>query len=110
MMRDLSKLAADVLPPGQPGSGHWQGMTQEESGGPCDPMSFAPAIAGLDTIPGVDQRLAELLVAEGGLTCAALARRAACRPGPAWPLDMMRARGSSTRGRPARVIARGAQD
>lgn len=72
---------------------------------PSSPMSFAQAIAVLDTIPGVDQRLAELLVAEGGLTCAALARRAACRPGPAWPLDMMRARG-----RPARVIARGAQD
>jgi transposase len=33
---------------------------------PSTPLSFAQAIAVLDTIPGVDQRSAELLVAEWG--------------------------------------------
>jgi transposase len=35
-------------------------------GGPSSPLSFAQAVSVLDTIPGVDQRGAELLVAEWG--------------------------------------------
>jgi transposase len=67
IMRDLSELEADALPPpanlaratGEVGS-------EASQDAPSSPLSFAQAIAVLDTIPGVDQRSAELLVAEWG--------------------------------------------
>jgi transposase len=67
IMRDLSELEADALPPpanlaratGEVGS-------EASQDAPSSPLSFAQAIAVLDTMPGVDQRSAELLVAEWG--------------------------------------------
>jgi transposase len=67
IMRHLSELEADALPPpanlaratGEVGS-------EASQDAPSSPLSFAQAIAVLDTIPGVDQRSAELLVAEWG--------------------------------------------
>jgi transposase len=68
IMRALGELEAEPPPPsltepvGTTGEG--AGVGDRNALGP--PMPFAQAIAVLDTIPGVDQRGAELLVAEWG--------------------------------------------
>jgi transposase len=68
IMRDLSELAADTLPPPPAHLARATGEVGSEASqeAPSSPLAFAQAIAVLDTIPGVDQRSAELLVAEWG--------------------------------------------
>jgi transposase len=64
--RCLGELAADTPPPPDLAgtTGEVASAGDRDALGP--PMPFAQAIAVLDTIPGVDQRGAELLVAEWG--------------------------------------------
>jgi transposase len=68
IMRSLTELeqSAPSTPPG--GSVDVIGATGCAAApkGPGSPLSFAQAVSVLDTIPGVDQRGAELLVAEWG--------------------------------------------
>jgi transposase len=52
IMRDLSELEADALPPPPAHLARATGEASQEA--PSFPMSFAQAIAVLDTIPGVD--------------------------------------------------------
>jgi transposase len=68
MMRDLSEREADALPPtpAHLARATGEGGSEASQDAPSAPLSFAQAIAVLDTIPGVDQRSAELLVAEWG--------------------------------------------
>jgi transposase len=68
MMRDLSELEAEALPPPPANLGRAAGEVGSEASqdAPSSPLSLAQAIAVLDTSPGVDQRSAELLVAEWG--------------------------------------------
>jgi transposase len=68
IMRDLSALEADALPPTPANLARATGEVGSEASqdAPSSPLSFAQAIAVLDTIPGVAQRSAELLVAEWG--------------------------------------------
>jgi transposase len=68
IMRDLSELEADVLRPPPANLARATGEVGREGNqdAPGSPMSFSQAIAVLETIPGVDQRSAELLVAEWG--------------------------------------------
>jgi transposase len=68
IMRGLSELEADALPPPQADLSRGTGEVGSEGSrdAPGSPMPFAQAIAMLDTVPGVDQRSAELLVAEWG--------------------------------------------
>jgi transposase len=65
--RSLGKLEAEVAPsPTLPGTtGEVSSTGNGDAPGP--PMPLTQAIAVLDTIPGVDQRGAELLVAEWGM-------------------------------------------
>jgi transposase len=68
IMRDLSELEAEALPP-PPANlvrATGEGGSEASQDAPSAPLAFAEAIAVLDTIPGVDQRSAELLVAEWG--------------------------------------------
>jgi transposase len=68
IMRDLSELEADALPPPPANLARatGEGGSEASQDALSSPLSFAEAIAVLDTIPGVDQRSAELLVAEWG--------------------------------------------
>jgi len=68
IMRDLSELEADALPPPPANLARaaGEGGSEASQDAPGFPLSFAAAIVVLDTIPGVDQRSAELLVAEWG--------------------------------------------
>jgi transposase len=68
IMRDLSEPEADALPPppADLAGATGEGGSEASQDAPSSPLSFAEAIAVLDTIPGVDQRSAELLVAEWG--------------------------------------------
>jgi transposase len=65
---NLSELEADALPPTPAHSARatGEGGSEASQEAPSSPRSCAQAIAVLDTIPGVDQRSAELLVAEWG--------------------------------------------
>jgi transposase len=68
IMRDLSELEAEALPPppAHLARATGEGGSEASQDALSSPLSFAEAIAVLDTIPGVDQRSAELLVAEWG--------------------------------------------
>jgi transposase len=66
MMRRLATLSGDAPPVRPPGpTGQAGNATTSEATG--TPMTFAQAVALLDTIPGVNQRGGELLVAEWGV-------------------------------------------
>jgi transposase len=67
--RDLGALGPDEPPAN--GTGIRQdGSSPAELGSPTAPMTFARAVAVLDTMPGVNQRGAELWVAEIGINMA----------------------------------------
>jgi transposase len=69
MTRRMAALSPDDLPTpsaGVPGEG---GVAAERDA-PATPMTFAPAVSVLDTIPGVNQRGGEIQVTEWGIDMA----------------------------------------
>jgi transposase len=64
--RGLGELEAATPAAADPTEGMAEAASTENGEMPDPPLRFAQAVAVLDTIPGVDQRGAELLVAEWG--------------------------------------------
>jgi transposase len=107
--RGLGELETEVSPsPTLPGTTGEVASTGDGEA-PRPPMPFTQAMAVLDTIPGVDQRGAELLIAEWGTdmrrfgTASRLSAWAGVAPGND------ESAGNDGRARPARVIAPCAQ-
>jgi transposase len=69
--RLLTDLSADPTPPSSAATGGAGEVgSPSELTGPNTPLTYAQAVTVLDTIPGVDQRGGELLVAEWGIDMA----------------------------------------
>jgi transposase len=69
--RLLTDLSADPTPPSSAATGGAGEVgSPSELTGPNAPLTYAQAVTVLDTIPGVDQRGGELLVAEWGIDMA----------------------------------------
>lgn len=86
LLSDLSAIPL-TIPPTPPAGGTCKGGSPAEPVPPDTPMTFARAVTVLDTIPGVDRRGGELLVAEWGIdmtrfgTAARLAAWSGVAPG-----------------------------
>jgi transposase len=68
MLRELSELEAEALPPPPAKLARATGEVGSEASqeAPSSPLAFAQALVVLETMPGVEQRSAERLVAEWG--------------------------------------------
>jgi transposase len=67
---EITRCLADLSTTEPPGAGDSDGGTAVDESPPAAPLTFTQAVTLLDSIPGVDRRGAELLVAEWGLEMA----------------------------------------
>jgi transposase len=106
IMRGLGELEAAAWPPLNLAGTTGEVTSVGDQDDPGTALPFAQAIAVLDTIPGVDQRGAELLVAEWGTDMGRFGTASRLSAWTGWPRAIMRVQANSGRARPAKGIAR----